>query len=546
MCAYRYRSLSPRLNTDLGISIFLFFQSIYLIFGSRLILPPIIGLLGSLIFFSAYTLRDGLRQNAWLSIGLPATLIATFLGQWIFGQGQSVFLFLSFLAPMLIAIAARFRRTALFVPIYLALFALLLFLPKGKWWIDDTPAQYRIYTLVAQLFGWLLVEWVARGKAGNPEHAAYLAHHDDEALRNRQELLGQVSRRLRTTMGNISVAAQALVEGDHITSERRRALLLVLRRAEEELKTFVESIYFESMDSQPDATLSHFMLNDYLTVLVNSELKALDLHNAVRFTFDPTLPQQVRGDSAFLERAVSHVLCEVLHPNLQKGLPLSVSSLQVGTSADPIVQVHLEFTCGDAVGMLPQPLSPLDADPHRVNLRRSLRVQRGQHGVSASFIIPIERNELNRRGFTGPVILDTSTPPPSGQPLDNALLKGIHVLMAEDNAINRKVMELALMPHVQSIDFVVNGEEAVKRFNENHYDLILMDIQMPVLDGLEATRRIRAAEKTRGGHVPIIALTAYALLGDRERCLQAGMDSYLSKPFENETLLGLMCELLSR
>ena len=118
--------------------------------------------------------------------------------------------------------------------------------------------------------------------------------------------------------------------------------------------------------------------------------------------------------------------------------------------------------------------------------------------------------------------------------------------MAEDNAINRKVMELALMPHVQSLDFAVNGEEAVKRFNENHYDLILMDIQMPVLDGLEATRRIRAAEKIRGGHVPIIALTAYALLGDRERCLQAGMDSYLSKPFENETLLGLMCELLSR
>ena len=77
---------------------------------------------------------------------------------------------------------------------------------------------------------------------------------------------------------------------------------------------------------------------------------------------------------------------------------------------------------------------------------------------------------------------------------------------------------------------VENGKEAVAAVEKNSFDLVFMDVQMPEMDGLEATAIIRANEKTSGSHIPIIAMTAHAMIGDREQCLEAGMDGYLSKP----------------
>ena len=95
------------------------------------------------------------------------------------------------------------------------------------------------------------------------------------------------------------------------------------------------------------------------------------------------------------------------------------------------------------------------------------------------------------------------------------------------------------------MDVARNGHEAVAAFARNRYDLILMDVQMPEMNGLEATRHIRAIEAERGGRVPIIALTAGALKQDREECFSAGMDAYLPKPFRaadlREAIKNLVC-----
>jgi two-component system, sensor histidine kinase and response regulator len=82
-----------------------------------------------------------------------------------------------------------------------------------------------------------------------------------------------------------------------------------------------------------------------------------------------------------------------------------------------------------------------------------------------------------------------------------------------------------------------NGQEAVEAVTSGKFDLVFMDVQMPEMDGLTATRRIRKSEAARGGHIPIIAMTAHAMAGDRERCLEAGMDGYVSKPVKKEDLL---------
>ena len=106
-------------------------------------------------------------------------------------------------------------------------------------------------------------------------------------------------------------------------------------------------------------------------------------------------------------------------------------------------------------------------------------------------------------------------------------------------------MEL-LRRHGYQVELASNGREAVERFRSKPFGAVLMDVQMPEMDGLEATAAIRDLEGNTGAHVPIIAMTAHAMKGDRERCLAAGMDGYLSKPVRAPELLALLENLISQ
>jgi len=112
------------------------------------------------------------------------------------------------------------------------------------------------------------------------------------------------------------------------------------------------------------------------------------------------------------------------------------------------------------------------------------------------------------------------------------------ILMAEDNAINQRVGQLILQRAGFEIDLVGDGSEAVEAHRQRAYDLILMDCQMPTMDGFEASRLIRKLDEQP--QPVIIAVTANALVGERERCLLAGMDDYLSKPFQAEQLVAVV------
>ena len=114
------------------------------------------------------------------------------------------------------------------------------------------------------------------------------------------------------------------------------------------------------------------------------------------------------------------------------------------------------------------------------------------------------------------------------------------ILLVEDNIANRAVAAAILEKCGHSLVHAANGREAVEAAVREAFDLIFMDIQMPEMDGYEATRRIRAAEQTTGRHTPIAAMTAHAMAGDRERCLSAGMDDYLSKPLDKTELFAII------
>ncbi|MDX9773131.1 MAG: response regulator [Bacteroidales bacterium] len=116
-------------------------------------------------------------------------------------------------------------------------------------------------------------------------------------------------------------------------------------------------------------------------------------------------------------------------------------------------------------------------------------------------------------------------------------LKDLCLLLVEDNPINQRITQLMLEPLIKRIEIARNGKEALDMFGTSRYDLILMDVQMPVMNGLLAAEKIRALEMSTQMHVPIIAITANAMLGDREQCLAVGMDDYISKPIEPEVLI---------
>ncbi len=106
----------------------------------------------------------------------------------------------------------------------------------------------------------------------------------------------------------------------------------------------------------------------------------------------------------------------------------------------------------------------------------------------------------------------------------------LRILLAEDNPVNQRLVVALLQKRGHSVILASNGREALSLAETEPVDLILLDVQMPQIDGFEATALIRQKEKRTGGHIPIVALTAHAITGDRERCHEAGMDGYLAKP----------------
>ncbi|HKI80324.1 MAG TPA: response regulator, partial [Pseudodesulfovibrio sp.] len=167
-----------------------------------------------------------------------------------------------------------------------------------------------------------------------------------------------------------------------------------------------------------------------------------------------------------------------------------------------------------------------------------------QLGIQAYLKKPVRQSQLNDCLLR---VLGAQGAPAAVEKLVRCRFQG-HILLVEDNPVNLKVAQAMLEDLGCRVDNATNGHEALEILACTAYDLIFMDCQMPGLDGYATTRMIRKWEKSeeKGAHVPIVALTAHALDGDRERCLAAGMDDYMSKPFNMERLHALLRRWLAQ
>ena len=156
-------------------------------------------------------------------------------------------------------------------------------------------------------------------------------------------------------------------------------------------------------------------------------------------------------------------------------------------------------------------------------------------GIAAYLTKPVKQSELFDALVT---VMGESTAPPQRAKRRRKTTgrKSLRVLLAEDNAINQMLATRVLEKLGHTVTVVSNGREALRRVQAGGFDLVAMDVQMPEMDGLEATAAIREWERTAGGHIPIVAMTAHVMAGDRERCLAAGMDAYIPKPIRTAEL----------
>ncbi|OFW00319.1 MAG: hypothetical protein A3I61_00030 [Acidobacteria bacterium RIFCSPLOWO2_02_FULL_68_18] len=206
-----------------------------------------------------------------------------------------------------------------------------------------------------------------------------------------------------------------------------------------------------------------------------------------------------------------------------------------------LLDVHMPgmdgFTLAERMRGLPSltlaPILMLSSADHADALARSRAL-----GVSACLIKPVTQREL-RAALVGALGRGVEAPPVPAPPVAQAPAppRALHVLLAEDNAVNQQLAIHLLEGAGHRVRLASNGREAVEAYRGSAFDLVCMDLQMPDMDGFEAAAAIRRLDAERGGRVPIVALTAHAMAGDRERCLEAEMDGYVAKPIRRAELI---------
>jgi CheY-like chemotaxis protein len=250
---------------------------------------------------------------------------------------------------------------------------------------------------------------------------------------------------------------------------------------------------------------------------------------------DPSLPDQIAGDAARLKSTVRSLIDAGVSSTGPGEVKLSV--FPSGQSG-PVVELTFEVT------LSPYAELPVPADQTPATSNGSLEAaQKMAEKLGGELGIHSQRGATPVFWLRLPVQQVAHRRPAEDQYHSSGAVSGqdgassVRILMAEDNSINQRVGKLILQRAGYRIDLVSDGNEAVEAHRGEPYDMILMDCQMPTMDGFEATRRIRAGSQRQP---VIIAVTANALVGERERCLAAGMDDYLSKPFQAEQLIGIV------
>ena len=373
----------------------------------------------------------------------------------------------------------------------------------------------------------------------------------------KSEFLANMSHEIRTPMNGVIGMLDLLLDSGlgerqrHYAQSARlscRNLLAVINDILDLSK--VEAGKMELEEVGFDLRTVLFELEELLTL--RAQEKKLDL----RFDIDPAVPELLVGDPVRLKQVLFNLVGNALKFTETGGVTVLADSLSMSGN-----EVLLRFSVRDTGIGIParqresifQNFTQVDASITRkyggtglglAICKRLVTLLGGEIGLSS------EEGRGSEFSFTARFRVQTGERKAAAPALAFALPKQLdfrraRVLLVEDNLINRDVAGAILEKWGFCVEVAVNGAEAIETLRRKHFDLVLMDIQMPVLDGLEATAILRdPASCVLDPAVPVVAMTAHAMPEDRRRCLEAGMDDYVPKPIDPEQLLPVLARVL--
>jgi PAS domain S-box-containing protein len=426
---------------------------------------------------------------------------------------------------------------------------------------DGTSFPVEIYCRGADLDGRRTLIMTARDiteRRHAAEQIAIALEQSVEALRLKGEFVATMSHEIRTPMHGVIGMSELLlerplgsIEREYATTlkESAQALLTIINDILDFSKLEANKIELEAVPFDP----AHVVAGVVNLVRAAAGNKGL----ALRSYASPNVPNALRGDPTRLRQILMNLVGNAVKFTPNGAVTVSTSVLREGTRS-----VDLLFTVNDTgIGVPEQDRERLfdafvqgDGSTTRkfggtglgLTISRRLvevmrgRIWLGEHdGPGSTFCFTVRLERATDNAVAGALSGPAGAIEPayrtrragSGESLGRA-----RILLAEDSALVRRVARFQLEDLQYAVDIVEDGEQAVRAVATGNYELVLMDMRMPEMDGLTATRVIRLAERETGRHVIVIALTANALEGDRAACIDAGMDDFLAKPLQLDAL----------
>ena len=372
--------------------------------------------------------------------------------------------------------------------------------------------------------------------------------------KSQEELISKLSHQIRTPLSNITGIIDILEKTN--LSDDQRDYINTIHASANNLVNVVNSLVATTTTNFSQVPAEEINFNLYST-LNNTVRLFQDDQDKMRFSIslDADVPSNMIGNSIKIKQILLNLLNSILKYNNAEVKKINVEVKRQGSMPGYVV-LKFVITSNTVIAIpkdsLEGRMSIYDKDVIRVDTSRfvnflDLRITQRLIELDGNRLFIYPSSESTRIEFTAKFKENKKSrsvnniKKPAKQPesffKNSVEMKDANILLVEDNFSNQQIIILYLKDEVKKIDVAFNGKEALDKFGKIKYDLILMDIQMPIMDGFKATGKIREIEKSTSTHTPIIAVTANAFPEDKEKCFTAGMDDYISKPFQPEELI---------
>ena len=370
----------------------------------------------------------------------------------------------------------------------------------------------------------------------------------------KEELIVQLSHQIRTPLSNI-IGVIDLMEKTPL-NDVQCDYVNTIHASANNLVNVVNGMVAANQNNLNPLPSEEISFNIYATI--NNTLRLFqekDNHKKFSVSLSPDIPVSLIGNSIRIKQIFLNIINSLLKYNQGE-----FKKIYIEVSRSEIIQGRMDLFFRISSNFQMAPKSSSGNDLHRNHTHRiiqqldlgltqklieadgkSMSIQTIGDGLIVEFSVGFRENMQSSN------INAIHDKPKAGETFfrNKVNMKDASILIVEDNFSNQQIITLYIKNEVHKIDVAFNGKEALDKFGTSKFDLILMDVQMPIMDGFKATQKIRDIEKSYNTRIPIIAVTANAFPEDRERCLQAGMDDYISKPFQPEELISKIRNLLN-